>query len=191
MNVVDKTFSESERKILEGLLDKTLLSIQGPFWGSEAWNWIRLNTDEGSIDISIEEESIIELPHTNTIEEISVLKIDDSAGNELKFVALSDTEVSKETIGETVKHVYILNEIVTKTLDEMQDIFSCTQALIIELENYSFILDRGVWFSDMIAVKKGKDVGSLLYDDGQIWTDDQEEGDELYYEYSSELVKIC
>ena len=52
------------------------------------------------------------------------------------------------------------------------------------------MLDKEVWFSEIIVIKRGKSVEELLYDESIIWEDDPEEDPTTRFEFRTETQRM-
>ena len=52
------------------------------------------------------------------------------------------------------------------------------------------MLDKEVWFSEMIIIKRGKSVEELLYDESINWEDDPEEDPTTRFEFQTEIQHL-
>ncbi len=49
------------------------------------------------------------------------------------------------------------------------------------------MLDKEVWFSEMIVLKNGERIENLLYDESVNWEDDPDEDPSTHFEFRTEI----
>lgn len=52
------------------------------------------------------------------------------------------------------------------------------------------MLNKEVWSSEMIVVKRGDDMGEMLYDGSVNWEDDPRGGPTTHYEFLTEVQEL-
>lgn len=64
------------------------------------------------------------------------------------------------------------------------------QALALHTHEELILLDKEVWFSEMIAIKRGRTIEELLYVDSVNWQDDPEEYPSVHFEFQTEIIEV-
>ena len=52
------------------------------------------------------------------------------------------------------------------------------------------MLDKEVWFSETIVIKRGESIDELLYDEAVNWEDDPEEDPTTHFEFRTEIQHL-
>ncbi len=191
MVIEDKSFNAEEVKLLSSMRGKILGSIDAVIVAREdtAWNIVRLHLDGMNIDLvnSLEDITVDEL---GTLEEFGLLKVEKTDCETLDIPeASSDTTIFP--IEESIKDVKIVSNCID-IFGNAQKVATIRypQAVIIETESDFIVLDKEVWFSETITIKRGKSIDGLIYDESQNWEDDPEEDPSTHYEFRTEIVSV-
>jgi hypothetical protein len=182
---LDNLLHEKERKLLRSCIGKQLRQFQGVMLGDAAWHTVRLETAGPAIDITCT-KTLQQVDDAGNTDEFGTMKVS-IAKPETLHVPDIEGDAETRTLDGTITGVHIANERISvtvrgKTVSTRQS----TQAIILELDDSSsLVVDRGVWFSEMLVVSRGNYVGSMLYDGSQDWEDDPDEDPDTHYDYAS------
>mgnify|MGYP007107121550 CR=1 FL=1 len=191
MELANKRFSQAEEDLLRRAKGSRLLSVDAVLAAppDNSWNTVRLHFEGFDIDVNNYLNEIV-VDEFGSIEEFGLLSIVEATRD-----ALCIPEVGADT---TVFHV---DEVVAGVgiVNDIADIFGngslaarleYPQAIFIELESDVLMLDKEVWFSEMLVIKRGQDAESLLYDESVNWEDGPEEGPLTHFEFRTETQML-
>ena len=191
MEYTDKKFTLAERNLLNRSKNSKLIAIDAVLVAppDTSWNTVRLHFENFSIDVSNRLSNIV-VDEMGSLEEFGLLSISE-ASNETLSIPEVGTDTTVFRIGETVDGLFVVNDIV--------DIFGngnlvakleYPQAIALSLGETIIVLDKEVWFSEMIAVKQGDDTKQLLYDESVNWEDNPEEDPSTHFEFHTETIEL-
>lgn len=192
-NVVhsNRRFSKAEESLLKRMKGSKLLTIDAVLAAppDNSWNTVRLHFEGFDIDVSNFLSDIV-VDEFGTLEEFGLLSISEATKEVLDIPEVgADTTVFK--IGETVEHVTVVNDIADIYGDgTLVAKLEYPQAIALHTESGVIMLDKEVWFSEMIVIKRGKSVNELLYDESVNWEDDPEEDPTTHFEFRTETQRM-
>ena len=64
------------------------------------------------------------------------------------------------------------------------------QAIAFRTDSGVIMLDKEVWFSELLVIKRGDSVDELLYDESVNWEDDSEEDPTTHFEFRTETQEL-
>ncbi len=186
----DAALNQDEIDILKSFEGMQLKSYEMKcVGGNDAWSTVRLHFESGTTDV------------VSSIQRIS----EDDKGSSDEFSVLRVLEVSPETPlvpdmpGETVVRAVdkaaagfsIVNDVVRYYSGDVQDSeIIYTQAILVDLGNGFMYIDKEAWFSEILFVKSGSDMGELVKDDSSSLEIDPDEDPGSRMEYSSEIIAL-
>lgn len=191
MSYSDKSFSAQERHLLKKMVGATLESVDAVIVarGDCSWNTIRLHFNSFSVDVS-NRLGEIAVDEFGTLEEFGLLSIAEASSERLDIPEASPNTTTYE-FGELVSSVEILSDIIGVFGDGAEvATIKYPQAIVMGVGDSFIVLDKEVWFSEMIALKRGANAHELLYDDSVNWEDNPEEDPGTHFEFSTELEDI-
>lgn len=191
MEHTDRRLDETEESLLKRMKGSRLLSIDAVLAAApdNSWNTVRLHFENFDIDIN------------NYLNEIIV----DEFGTLEEFGLLSVAEAAKETLSipkvGTDTTTFEVNEIITAVtvVNDIADIYGegtpvakleYPQAIALHTDSGIIMLDKEVWFSEMIVIKRGESIDELLYDESINWEDDTEEDPTTHFEFRTEIQSL-
>ena len=94
-------------------------------------------------------------------------------------------------IGVLVNGITVINDIADIYGDgELVAKLEYPQAIAFHTDSGVIMLDKEVWFSELIVIKKGKSINTLLYDESVNWEDDPEEDPTTHFEFRTEMQEL-
>ena len=191
MEHTDRRLDETEESLLKRMKGSRLLSIDAVLAAApdNSWNTVRLHFENFDIDIN------------NYLNEIIV----DEFGTLEEFGLLSVAEAAKETLSipkvGTGTTTFEVNEIITAVtvINDLANIYGegapvakleYPQAIALHTDSGIILLDKEVWFSEMIVIKRGESIDELLYDESINWEDDTEEDPTTHFEFRTEIQSL-
>lgn len=190
MSGVNKTIDSEGITALRGIIGKRIESIDAYIVARDnvAWRAVRINCDGTALDI-INELEHLPINDEGDTEEMSSLRV---MSSETDVLAVDDVDTGASTceIGTTVTGVTLVNgRVVTRDCGRVIADRAYTQAIAFGLSSgESLVLDKGAWFSEMIAIGMG-DPEDLVYDDALDWEDDPEDPD-VHFSWSRSLIRL-
>ena len=191
MEHADKRFTREEINLLKRIKGEHLLSIDAVLAAppDNSWNTVRLHFDKFDIDINnyLNDITVDEL---GSIEEFGLFSITTATRDMLEIPEVgADTTVFQ--VGKTVDSITIINDVADifgngKLVAKLE----YPQAIALHTNDGVIVLDKEVWFSELIAIKYGTNVNNLLYDDSVNWEDDPDEDSTTHFEFHTEAQKI-
>ena len=94
-----------------------------------------------------------------------------------------------------------VNEIITAVtvVNDVADIYGkgapvakleYPQAIAFHTDSDIIMLDKEVWFSEMIVLKNGERIEDLLYDESVNWEDNPDEDPSTHFEFRTEIQSL-
>ncbi|MGI6046170.1 MAG: hypothetical protein ACOYCA_04955 [Eggerthellaceae bacterium] len=186
-----KRFTQMERDLLKRAKGAMLLSIDAVLAAppDNAWNTVRLHFEGFDIDVNNRLGDIV-FDELGTLEEFGLLSVEESSGEVLDIPEVgADTTVFQ--IGEVVVGVSVVNDIAGIYGDDaLVARLEYPQAIAFRTDGGIIMLDKEVWFSEMIVIKRGDDIEGLLYDESVNWEDDPEEDPSTHFEFRTEVEEL-
>ena len=187
MELTNRRFSQAEEDLLRRAKGSRLLSVDAVLAAppDNSWNTVRLHFEDFDIDINNYLSEIV-VDEFGSIEEFGLLSIVEATKEVLRIPEVgADTTVFH--VDEVVVGVGIVNDIANILGNgSLAARLEYPQAIFFELESDVLMFDKEVWFSEMLVIKRGQDVESLLYDESVNWEDDLEEDPSTHFEFHTE-----
>ena len=183
-------FSQVELDLLHAAKGKTQRTIDAAIVARDdfAWNTVRLHFDGLNLDVNNRLREI-EVDELGTLEEFGLLSISQSPNERLALAEVS-VETTVISVDSTVEEIEVVVDNAEVFGDGKQVAsLSYPQAVILHCADGVIVLDKEVWFSEMIAVKRGETDEGLVYDDGVNWEDDPEDPS-THYEFVQQRVAL-
>lgn len=191
MNYTNKRFSEKEEELLKRAKGARLLSIDAVLAAppDNSWNTVRLHFENFDIDINNYLNDIV-VDEFGSLEEFGLLSIVESS-KDILCIPEVGTDTTVFRIDEIVNSVEVANN-VAKIYGEgaLAAKLEYPQAVAFGVESGVILLDKEVWFSETIVIKRGDCIGRLLYDESVNWEDDPEEDPSTHFEFRTEFVEL-
>lgn len=191
MSETDKSFTSEEIAVLESMLGKSLGSIDAVIVARSdlSWNTVRLHFNDLNVDIN-NHLGEIEVDELGSLEEFGLLSVASAPETKLELPEVS-AETSSIEIEKTITSIKIVSDSIVVYGDGTPvATITYPQAVILEHEDGAIVLDKECWFSEMIAVKQGKDAENLIYDESVNWEDDPNEDPSTHFEFSTAIQTV-
>lgn len=191
MENVNKRFSKEEEALLERAKGSRLLSIDAVLAAppDNSWNTVRLHFDDFDIDVNNYLHNVV-VDEFGSLEEFGLLSVAESAKETLSIPEVG-TDTTVMTIDALVYNVTVVNDIAEvygdgKPVAKLE----YPQAIAFRTESGVIMLDKEVWFSELLVIKQGERIGDLLYDESVNWEDDPEEDPSTHFEFRTETQDL-
>lgn len=191
MEHTNKRFSQQEEKLLRQAKGAKLLAMDAALAAppDNAWSTVRLHFDGFDIDINNHLRNIV-IDELGTLEEFGLLSVTEARSDTLDI-----PEVGANTtvfdVGETVRGVSVVNDVADVFGDgSLVARLEYPQAIAFTVDSGVIMLDKEVWFSEMIVVKRGDSVEEMLYDESVNWDDNPEEDPTTHFEFRTEAQEL-
>lgn len=191
MEHANKRFSQSEESLLKRMKGSKLLSIDAVLAAppDNSWNTVRLHFEGFDVDINNYLNEIV-VDEFGALEEFGLLSVAEASKDILDIPEVG-TDTTSFKIKEDVIAVSVVNDIaeiygngeLIAKLEYPQAIALCTESGVI-------MLDKEVWFSETIVIKRGESIDELLYDEAVNWEDDPEEDPTTHFEFRTEIQHL-
>ncbi len=191
MEHANKRFSQSEESLLKRMKGSKLLSIDAVLAAppDNSWNTVRLHFEGFDVDINNYLNEIV-VDEFGALEEFGLLSVAEASKDILDIPEVG-TDTTSFKIKEDVIAVSVVNDIaeiygngeLVAKLEYPQAIALCTESGVI-------MLDKEVWFSETIVIKRGESIDELLYDEAVNWEDDPEEDPTTHFEFRTEIQHL-
>ena len=191
MEYLNKRFSHEEEALLERAKGSRLLSIDAVLAAppDNSWNTVRLHFDDFDIDVNNRLRNVV-VDEFGSLEEFGFLQVTESSKNVLSIpeVGVNTTVFDIESLVEgvtvvnDVAEVYGSGKLVAK--------LEYPQAIAFTTESGVVMLDKEVWFSELLVIKSGNHIDGLLYDDSVNWEGDPEEDSSTHFEFRTETQEL-
>ena len=191
MENVNKRFSQEEEALLERAKGSRLLSIDAVLAAppDNSWNTVRLHFDDFDIDINNYLHNVV-VDEFGSLEEFGLLSVAESAKETLSIPEVG-TDTTVMTIDALVYNVTVVNDIAEVYGDgKLVAKLEYPQAIAFRTESGVIMLDKEVWFSELLVIKQGERIGDLLYDESVNWEDDPEEDPSTHFEFRTETQDL-
>lgn len=167
---------DQERRLLASLKGRTLDGLDACLVsGSSAWGGVRLHADGASVDVNAGLALAAWGPSEDDVDEFGCMSVTEGEPETLE-VRQASPQTTVRPVGKTVTGVAVVDQAVDlHERGQWAARVETTQAVALQLGDEWLLLDRECWFSDMIAIKSGPDLPSLLYDDAPNWEVDPDE----------------
>ena len=186
----DTALNQDEIDILKAFEGMQLKSYEMKcVGGNDAWSTVRLHFESRAIDIVSSIQRISE-DDKGSSDEFSVLRVLE-ASHEMPLVPDMPGETVVRAVDKVVVSFAIANDVVRYYSGDVQDSeIIYTQAILIDLGTSFLCIDKEAWFSEILFVKSGSNMGELVKDDSSSLEIDPDENPVSRMEYSSEIVKL-
>ena len=188
---VNKRFTQDELRLLERTKGSKLLSIDAVLAAppDNSYTTVRLHFDGFDIDLNNYLNEIV-VDEFGSREEFGLLSVAEASEDILNIPAVG-TDTTVFQVNKTIRGVTVANNIVDIFGDGVQVAkLEYSQAVALETDDGIIMLDKEVWFSELIVIKSGDTIGELLYDESVYWEDDLEEDPTTHFEFCIEMQKL-
>lgn len=187
----DKKFSREEENLLKRAKGSKLLSIDAVFAAppDNSWNTVRLHFEKFDIDVNNYLNNIV-VDELGSLEEFGLLSVIDSSKETLRIPEVG-TDTTVIDINTFVDGITVINDVAEiygegKLVAKLE----YPQAIAFHTDSGVIMLDKEVWFSELIVIKKGDNIEDLLYDESVNWEDDLEEDSSTHFEFRTETQEL-
>lgn len=191
MEHANKRFTQTEEALLKRAKGAQLKSIDAVLAAppDNSWNTVRLHFEGFDLDVNNFLNEIV-VDEFGTLEEFGLLSIKESSTDILDIPEVgADTTVFN--IDEAITSVHVIND-VADIYGEGSKVarLEYPQAIAFGTDAGVIVLDKEVWFSEMIVIKRGEEIKDLLYDESVNWEDDPEEDPTTHFEFHTETQEL-
>ena len=191
MQITNKRLSSEEEALLKRAKGSKLLSIDAVLAAppDNSWNTVRLHFEDFDIDINNYLNDVV-VDEFGSLEEFGLLSVSKSSKETLNIPEVrTDTTIMR--IGVLVNGITVINDIADIYGDgELVAKLEYPQAIAFHVDSGVIMLDKEVWFSELIVIKKGEGIDALLYDESVNWEDDPEEDPTTHFEFHTETQEL-
>ncbi len=191
MEITNKRLSSEEEALLKRAKGSKLLSIDAVLAAppDNSWNTVRLHFEDFDIDINNYLNDVV-VDEFGSLEEFGLLSVSKASKETLNIPEVgTDTTIMR--IGVLVNGITVINDIADIYGDgELVAKLEYPQAIAFHTDSGVIMLDKEVWFSELIVIKKGKSINTLLYDESVNWEDDPEEDPTTHFEFRTEMQEL-
>ncbi|MDO4806741.1 MAG: hypothetical protein Q4A07_05780 [Coriobacteriales bacterium] len=177
MPSIDCTITGEGVELLGAIKGATISALEAVIAAREnmAWRTVRIHLGDAAVDVTV---SLRNLPVNSEgdVEEFGTLAVSVAGPGTLRVEGV-DKETEWRDVGAKVAGITLVNDHVVAS-EHGQVIMerSFTQVIVFDLaDDSSLVLDKGTWFSEMIAIGAGEVWRNLVYESSQDWADDPEE----------------
>lgn len=186
----DTTFSDDENKMLKAMKGRVLLA-EGhvPISGNIAFGRLRLYFKEGDVDITADMRGVDYVGDGTSDDDEAFLGVEPAAGAIEAVTEIDGVELRTE-YGKVVQRVLVAQDLIDSYEDgELTFKMVFPQAIVFDLGDEYVCIDKqgGPWA--MMTVKRGDDLGELVYDCSEGWAD-TDEAPELHNVFKQELIEL-
>ncbi|MGO5413945.1 hypothetical protein [Slackia isoflavoniconvertens] len=191
MEHANKRFTQTEEALLKRAKGAQLKSIDAVLAAppDNSWNTVRLHFEGFDLDVNNFLNEIV-VDEFGTLEEFGLLSIEEASTDILDIPEVgADTTVFN--IDEAITSVHVIND-VADIYGEGSKVarLEYPQAIAFGTDAGVIMLDKEVWFSEMIVIKRGEEIKDLLYDESVNWEDDPEEDPTTHFEFHTETQEL-
>lgn len=191
MENVNKRFSSDEEALLKRAKGSRLLSIDAVLAAppDNSWNTVRLHFESFDIDVNNYLNEIV-VDEFGSLEEFGLLSITESSSETLSIPEVG-TDTTVMTIDAVVDGITVINDIAEIYGEgELVAKLEYPQAIAFRTDSGVIMLDKEVWFSELLVIKRGDSIDALLYDESVNWEDDPEEDPTTHFEFRTETQEL-
>lgn len=188
---VNKRFSSDEEALLKRAKGSRLLSIDAVLAAppDNSWNTVRLHFESFDIDVNNYLNEIV-VDEFGSLEEFGLLSITESSSETLSIPEVG-TDTTVMTIDAVVDGITVINDIAEIYGEgELVAKLEYPQAIAFRTDSGVIMLDKEVWFSELLVIKRGDSIDALLYDESVNWEDDPEEDPTTHFEFRTETQEL-
>lgn len=158
MIIIDKSLNSDEMNILRQMLDKKIISFRHDAFLREIFSShgvVGIETEAGMIYLY---STIEPLDYYGTGEDVAVWELTDE-----RRCIVGEKNFLSTSINETVKEIHIIQENQRLYEDGKQtyDVW-VTRGIIFDFGDYQLSLEKSIWFSEIIHLKKGNNLNEIL-----------------------------
>lgn len=191
MEHANKRFTQTEEALLKRAKGAQLKSIDAVLAAppDNSWNTVRLHFEGFDLDVNNFLNEIV-VDEFGTLEEFGLLSIEEASTDILDIPEVgADTTVFN--IDEAITSVHVIND-VADIYGEGSKVarLEYPQAIAFGTDAGVIMLDKEVWFSEMIVIKRGEEIKDLLYDESVNWEDNPEEDPTTHFEFHTETQEL-
>ena len=191
MENANKRFSPEEEALLKRAKGSKLLSIDAVLAAppDNSWNTVRLHFEGFDIDVNNYLNEIV-VDEFGSLEEFGLLSIVESTKDMLSIPEVG-TETTVMKIDAVVNGIAVINDI-AGIYGEGEPVakLEYPQAIAFRTDSGVIMLDKEVWFSELLVIKRGDSIDALLYDESVNWEDDPEEDPTTHFEFRTETQEL-
>lgn len=191
MEHTDRRLDETEESLLKRMKGSRLLSIDAVLAAApdNSWNTVRLHFENFDIDINNYLNEII-VDEFGTLEEFGLLSVAEAAKETLSIPKVG-TDTTTFEVNEIITAVTVINDL-ANIYGEGAPVakLEYPQAIALHTDSGIIMLDKEVWFSEMIVLKNGERIEDLLYDESVNWEDDPDEDPSTHFEFRTEIQSL-
>ena len=191
MENVNKRFSSDEEALLKRAKGSRLLSIDAVLAAppDNSWNTVRLHFESFDIDVNNYLNEIV-VDEFGSLEEFGLLSITESSSETLSIPEVG-TDTTVMTIDAVADGITVINDIAEIYGEgELVARLEYPQAIAFRTNSGVIMLDKEVWFSELLVIKRGDSIDALLYDESVNWEDDPEEDPTTHFEFRTETQEL-
>ena len=191
MEHTDRRLDETEESLLKQMKGSKLLTIDAVLAAppDNSWNTVRLHFEGFDIDINNFLNSIV-VDEFGTLEEFGLLSVAESS-EEMLSIPEVGTDTTTFEVNEIITAVTVVNDVAGIYGEgALVAKLEYPQAIALHTDSGIIMLDKEVWFSEMIVLKNGERIEDLLYDESVNWEDDPEEDPTTHFEFCTELQSL-
>lgn len=191
VKIVNKRFSSDEEALLKRAKGSRLLSIDAVLAAppDNSWNTVRLHFESFDIDVNNYLNEIV-VDEFGSLEEFGLLSITESSSETLGIPEVG-TDTTVMTIDAVVDGITVINDIAEIYGEgELVAKLEYPQAIAFRTDSGVIMLDKEVWFSELLVIKRGDSIDALLYDESVNWEDDPEEDPTTHFEFRTETQEL-
>lgn len=191
MDHTDRRFTQAEEVLLKQAKGALLKSIDAVLAAppDNSWNTVRLHFEGFDLDVNNFLNDVV-VDEFGTLEEFGLLSIEEATADTLDIPEVgADTTVFD--VDRIITSVHVINNI-ADIYGEGSKVarLEYPQAIAFGTNAGTIMLDKEVWFSEMIVVKQGGKIEELLYDESVNWEDDPEEDPTTHFEFRTETQEL-
>ena len=154
-----------------------------------SWNTVRLHFEGFDIDVNNYLNEIV-VDEFGSLEEFGLLSITESSSETLSIPEVG-TDTTVMTIDAVVDGITVINDIAEIYGEgELVAKLEYPQAIAFHTDSGVIMLDKEVWFSELLVIKRGDSIDALLYDESVNWEDDPEEDPTTHFEFRTETQEL-
>ena len=191
MENANKRFSPEEEALLKRAKGSKLLSIDAVLAAppDNSWNTVRLHFEGFDIDVNNYLNEIV-VDEFGSLEEFGLLSIVESTKDMLSIPEVG-TETTVMKIDAVVNGIAVINDI-AGIYGEGEPVakLEYPQAIAFRTDSGVIMLDKEVWFSELLVIKRGDSIDALLYDESVNWEDDPDEDPTTHFEFRTEMQEL-
>ena len=189
--IANKRFSPDEEALLKRAKGSRLLSIDAVLAAppDNSWNTVRLHFENFDIDVNNYLNEIV-VDEFGSLEEFGLLSITESSSETLSIPEVG-TDTTVMTIDAVVDGITVINDIAEIYGEgELVSKLEYPQAIAFRTNSGVIMLDKEVWFSELLVIKRGDSIDALLHDESVSWEDDPEEDPTTHFEFRTETQEL-